>query len=403
MSIETVDIVALIGQRVPLKRVGHTGGGEFHGPCPLCGGKDRLYVQASSGRGGRGMWRCRMCNEGGDALSFLMKTESLTYPDACTRLGVVMTEKATPLPPKPLDPVSPPHTQWQSAALAFVERCEMALWRSEGARALSYLHGRGFTSQTIREARLGYCVADEVVPRASFGLPENPPHNSLRLSRGITIPWFIGADLWRVNTRRPVPLRNYDVTVHGSKYIPIPAPEGARNVVYGIDTIKHQSPLILVEGEFNALAVRQATTHCAVALGASTHGRRVRWVAAIGRGRPVLVATDRDPDPRKGDAAAAYWTDVLRPHGLRWSPTEKDCAAMLASGANMQAWADMGVARALGVAPPTSTVDVMSVLEAATHIPRVRGSVNNQDEVMIGAFCVRRVWSGNTLRSVVIA
>jgi hypothetical protein len=50
-----------------LRRVASTSGGEFAGPCPLCGGQDRLRVWPSPPQGFPRAW-CRQCQASGDAL-----------------------------------------------------------------------------------------------------------------------------------------------------------------------------------------------------------------------------------------------------------------------------------------------------------------------------------------------
>lgn len=40
-----INLLDLIGTDTTLKRVANTNNGEYHGPCPFCGGKDRFIVQ----------------------------------------------------------------------------------------------------------------------------------------------------------------------------------------------------------------------------------------------------------------------------------------------------------------------------------------------------------------------
>lgn len=54
---------------VQLRRVGRTNGGEWAGPCPLCGGRDRLRAWPSPSKGHPRAW-CRQCKRTGDALAW---------------------------------------------------------------------------------------------------------------------------------------------------------------------------------------------------------------------------------------------------------------------------------------------------------------------------------------------
>lgn len=52
-----------------VKRSSAYNGGEWHGPCPICGGKDRFHVYPTPREGRPYAW-CRRCERGGDALNW---------------------------------------------------------------------------------------------------------------------------------------------------------------------------------------------------------------------------------------------------------------------------------------------------------------------------------------------
>lgn len=54
---------------VKLRRACRTDGGEWAGPCPLCGGRDRLRVWPNPESGHPRAW-CRQCLRAGDALDW---------------------------------------------------------------------------------------------------------------------------------------------------------------------------------------------------------------------------------------------------------------------------------------------------------------------------------------------
>ena len=59
MNFETIKTeiqLATYIEGLNLKRVASTGGGEFAGPCPFCGGHDRFRVQPANN-----IWLCRYC------------------------------------------------------------------------------------------------------------------------------------------------------------------------------------------------------------------------------------------------------------------------------------------------------------------------------------------------------
>ena len=55
-----------------LKRMASTNGGEWAGPCPLCGGEDRFRVWPRPRDGKPGAW-CRQCRVSGDVLAWAVR------------------------------------------------------------------------------------------------------------------------------------------------------------------------------------------------------------------------------------------------------------------------------------------------------------------------------------------
>jgi len=80
-----VDLLALVGRDTALKRVASTRGGEWAGPCPLCGGGvDRLRVQPA-----QGLWWCRGCSRTEhwqDAIAYVVERDRCPFPEAVRTL-----------------------------------------------------------------------------------------------------------------------------------------------------------------------------------------------------------------------------------------------------------------------------------------------------------------------------
>src|SRR5918912_3906120 len=92
---ERVDLLELIGRDTRLKRVATTRGGEYAGPCPFCGGRDRLRVQPARRR-----WWCRGClgsERWQDAIAYVQRRDGLAdFAEACRRLGASRSELGGP-------------------------------------------------------------------------------------------------------------------------------------------------------------------------------------------------------------------------------------------------------------------------------------------------------------------
>lgn len=310
----------------PLKRVGMTGGGEYHGPCPFCGGKDRFIVHPNDGNGGH--WWCRQCDHHGDALAFVMQHEQLDFKAACARLSVTApeTQQRQPLQPQPAFRASDLRQYacfeagWQSSAVTFCYDAAGRLWDAWQGRAGEYLEGRGISLNMARAAFLGL---NEHSYKATWGSEQ------VWLPRGIVIPWQIDGELWNARVRRP----NADLKGSDDKYI---SPKGSAGVaMYRAGMIQPCFHVVMVEGEFDALVLQDALNrrglarHVAISIGSNTGARLQRWVGLLYGVQSVVLAFDAD---EAGDAAAGYWSAALGRKARRLRPFQKDITDMWRTG-----------------------------------------------------------------------
>lgn len=320
-----------------LRRVASTEGGVYHGPCPWCGGEDRFDVKPNAGESG--LWYCHQCERGGDGIDFLRQYQGLSFVEACEAFGLshkVQVPNGAPKSyqsyrspserAKPVEITAPPAPAWRDRAWSFAEECAARLWTDEGARALDWLRGRGLVDDAIRAASLGYNPADVYEKPEAWGLERD---KDVWLPRGITIPWVIAGEIWRVNIRRPAG----DPKYYG--------PPGYSNGLYQADRIMPDRPAVLVEGEIDAWTVLQCAGDiaAAVATGSTSGSRKTKWVARLTLASVVLVAFDVDD---AGEHAAEYWLEAL-PNARRWRPYWNDVNTMLQDGADVRAWVAAGL------------------------------------------------------------
>lgn len=334
-----IDLVALVGRDVPLHRDGRT----MRGRCPIHGGHTNTSLTIYETPHGQ-RWRCWAgCNEGraGDAIAWLTTVHGLDFKAACAALGAELpAHDAPPPPPTPPDNAQPPPERWQSAALALADDCAARLWQPEGATALRWLRGRGFTDATITAAQLGYLSEDTTLPGAYFGLDQR----RITLPRGVVMPWLVDGAIWRLFIRTPQ---------HRKPWGAEPWPKyhqltGGGNAPWGIDRVQSGKPIMLLEGLLDALAVQQEAADVVTPIVAGTTGaRRVRWIARLALAPLALLSYDADAG---GDAPTVYWRGVL-PHTRVWRAYFDDPAAMLATGpGTVRGWVEAGL-RAAGAAP----------------------------------------------------
>jgi DNA primase len=141
---ERASLVEVVSDVVTLRRRGRS----VVGLCPFHAEKTPSFTVSED----RGFYHCFGCGEHGDVFAFVMKTESLTFPEAVRRVaqrfGVRLPEptEGGGSPTEPLVGVN-------AAAAAFF-RAQLA--GAAGARARSYLAERGITDASIARFGIGW-------------------------------------------------------------------------------------------------------------------------------------------------------------------------------------------------------------------------------------------------------
>lgn len=298
---------------------------------------------------GKTWWKCWGCGESGDAANLVMRLESKSFPEAVASLtgashspsprasrydeslgmvkkGLVSDRAPRAIPTSLANGTNPDPTGIPEAeALALVESAAARLWAPEGAEASGYLTGprRCLSPETIRAARIGW------TPRAN-GVAWNPP--------GLVIPWFVGDDLAMVKVRPPDDWRErFPRERRPPKYLEA-FRNPARLVCYPSPaSIRVGRPLVVVEGEFDALVLGEALGDMAavVTLGSASAEPSPAILGQLLPATPWYIATDNDG---AGDKAAEKWTGYARSRRVRLPPRFKDWTEAKAAGINLPRW-----------------------------------------------------------------
>ena len=313
-----LSVVDVIGETVALKK----SGASFKGLCPFHGEKTASFYVTPN----RESWKCFGCGLGGDVFSFVMQRDSVTFPEALKTLaakaGVELDERSS-------------REDARKARLREVLDSAIAWYHSvltahvSGALALDYLHGRGFTHETIVTFQLGWAPAGwDAMSRQLIAKRGVDPNSMAEV--GLTQARTSGRGAYdRFRERIIFPIRDAnghavglggryliaegDTRDHGPKYLNSPATPlfDKSRTLYLVDraksAIRKSGQAVIVEGYTDALTAHQAGfTNVVASLGtALTPGQ----VAVLTRyARKVALAYDVDP---AGQSAGSFGVTEL--------------------------------------------------------------------------------------------
>ncbi len=157
------DIVDVIGDYVSLRKKG----ANYQACCPFHNEKTPSFVVSPA----KGLFKCFGCGKGGNAVTFVMEHESMSYVEAlktvAKKYNIEVQEKAlSDEDIKKNDDRESMMVLNSFAADFFKESLSTPEGKSVG---LSYFHERGFTDATIEKFGLGYCPRWGAFTKAALG------------------------------------------------------------------------------------------------------------------------------------------------------------------------------------------------------------------------------------------
>lgn len=323
------ELISADGHR--LKKAATTNGGEWSGPCPFCGGRDRFRVWPKTGR----YW-CRGCGKAGDSIQYLRDGRGLSFHDACKVVGRTPSLRASA--PRPAPPVwTPRHREaqsetWLKQARVFIDQAIENLWTPSGAAVRQWLHTeKGLSEATIKRAMLGYVSRDLYASRAAWGLPAD--EKKVWLPAGLVIPLLQGGSVQRLRIRRTEDTGPRYVVVSGSSSAPM-------------TWSQDKGAVVVVESELDGLLLYQiAVDLCGVVALGNAQARPDPPTHELLQNTPlILVALDSDDAGAK--ASWQFWPQTYGAKARRWpSILGKDASEARQKGLNIRDWLIAGLFR----------------------------------------------------------
>ncbi len=228
------DLVQLIGRYSQLRRQGPH---EWAGPCPACGGEDRLRVTPTG-------WFCRQCRPYEEskgwfgAIDWVMWRHGLDFKQAVGFLtGVSVNNVIKDVQQRAPAPVQPersePDEHWRAEAEGIVKAARVNLFNA-GLTGADYLDKRALEPGTWQAFGWGWMT--------------------YKGRAAIVMPWYRGGKLMAIRYRYIEP------TADGQRLIAQPGSKFG-GVLYGGQAMEpgaeHTRTLVLCEGEINAASIWQ--------------------------------------------------------------------------------------------------------------------------------------------------
>jgi DNA primase len=311
-------ISEVIGRHIAVKRHGR----EYQALCPFHKEKSPSFTINDE----KNFYHCFGCGAHGDAFSFLMQHQRLSYPEAVEALA---RQAGIPLPE-----ISAGDRRQQEAEKTIYDVCEAAcqwferqLQSAAHTQARDYLERRGLTQETIRQFRVGY--APEGRTALSDALTQQGFPRTIQAEAGLIIVPDDGAAYDRFRGRIMFPIRSASGKViafggrllaTSSKNLPkyLNSPETSLfkkgELLFNLDLAKRSAReanmVAVMEGYMDVIATAQAGIPYAVAtLGTAITAEHLRLLWQLAK-EPVLCF---DGDTA-GKRAMLRAVDVALPH-----------------------------------------------------------------------------------------
>ncbi|MFM8320974.1 MAG: primase-helicase zinc-binding domain-containing protein [Chloroflexota bacterium] len=334
-----IDLLSLAQRLTELGRIASTGGGEWAGPCPFCGGKDRFRVQPNHQEGGR--WMCRQCTDGKwqDAISFVMRRDNCDFKTACAALSGNDMPTTSEIRRQAPAPAAAPtdDDDWQLRALRVARVCKANLWTAAGAAAVDYLLDRGLSEQTLLHYHVGFSPGGNI--------------EGMYIPRGVVIPCIVAGAVWYLKIALlpgdPIKCSKCGQAAKARQACPkcgevnkYRGVKGNRTAaIFGAGDLTGEKPALFCEGEIDAMTAYQEAgdlVTVATAGAATNHPDLAAWGIYLMQPPAILAVYDQDQAGQKGAAYLTNLSSKVQPCAL--PAGAKDINAFFCDGGDLHGW-----------------------------------------------------------------
>ena len=317
-----VDLVALINEVVPLRKMGAA----WKGLCPF----HQERTPSFNVNPDKGIFKCFGCGKGGDVFKFIELQHNVPFPEA---VRMVATRVGMPVPETGGTPEDREAATERESLLRLHEDAA-AFFRAQlagpaGARARRELESRGLTPETVQTFGYGFAPAGGRETLAALLADRHVPV-PLQLRSGLVVQREDGRIVDRFRNRLMIPIARDTgaIVAFGGraleegqvpKYLNSPETPiySKGRMLYGLDitraAVRKANYCVLVEGYFDLAQVWQAGLQSVAALcGTALTPAQVRTLKRF----TTKIVLSLDPDTA-GQGAAARSSELLVAEGCQ--------------------------------------------------------------------------------------
>lgn len=315
------------------QKVSSTGGGEYHSPCPACGGDDRFTIQPFWKD--RGRYYCRQCKRHGDSIQFCRDFLGMSFKEAKERVGLSNDGRYERIQSPEIRAIRTPTKSWQVKATEFVESCSKRLLID--LEAMERIKNKyGLIPDTISRFCVGWNPEKRFQRKFDWGIQEYENSLWICLPKGIVLPSFCSNGMVS-----KIKIRRSDWS-EGDKYGKYQEIEGSANLIPIYGLLANQV-VVVIESEFDAMCLCQEIGEfcTCLALGGATKRPDPETIHWLQSKRLVLYSLDLDDAGRE---QYDYWRSSF-PNLRPWfAETRKSPAdSFVLDKVNLKAWFVAGI------------------------------------------------------------
>ncbi len=297
---DRLDIVEVISQTVVLKK----SGANYWGLCPFHNDKKPSFCVSPS----KGIYKCFSCGEGGDALTFLLKTQNKDFKELIAELAEqfnIELPKSAGFQPQNKSLKDDMKKACKEAAKFYQKQL---IQDSDSAKATNYLKQRSINDNVINLFTLGWApnkytalydalkgqFSDEVLEKAGLILQGNNGYID-RFRNRIIIPIqdengnYVAFGARAVDEgQNPKYLNSSDSLIYNK-----------RKILFGLytakESIKEEDSAIIMEGYFDVISSQaHGIKNCVASCGTAFTQEHVRLLSRYTKSKRIFLSFDTD-------------------------------------------------------------------------------------------------------------